>query len=77
MPSSPLLGAIEGSDPTYSSIVPLNTDEDDTALGENPEDAVPNIDQKELNTHDDESNRIYEVNLNAAHYRLCKAKTQF
>ena len=75
MPSSPTLGAIEGSDPTYSSLDSLNTDEDDTALDENLEGAASNVDENELNTDDDERNRILQVNLDADHYRLCKAKT--
>ena len=74
MPTSPPLGAIDGSDPTYSSIDFLNTDEDDSNLDDTTEAAAPKIDQNELNTDDDEDNRICEINLNADHYRLCKAK---
>ena len=73
-PSSPPSGAIESSDPTYSSIDSLNTDEDYTALEETPQDTEPNIDQNDMNTNDDEDNRISEVNYYADHYRLCKAK---
>ena len=46
----------------------MNTNEDDNALDEtqNGEDNAT--------TDDDEDNLIYEINTNADHYRLCKAK---
>ena len=61
------MSAVEGSEPTYSSINPLNTDEDDDALDELPDDA-------DAITDDDEDNLICEINLNTNNHRLCKAK---
>ena len=56
-----------GSDPTYSLINLLNTNEDDNALDELPDDG------KEI-TDDDEGNLICEIKSKADNYRLCKAK---
>ena len=67
----PTLNAIlelgRNSEPAYSSINSLNTNEDDDALDELPDD----VDE---NTDDDEDNLICELNLNGDNYRLCKAK---
>ena len=68
LPSTQSLSSSEGSDPTYSSIDSLNTNEDDDALAEShDDDDNPIID-------DDEDNFIREVNTHANRYRLCKAK---
>ena len=67
--STPSLSSAENSEPTYSSIISLNTHEDDNAFDEtddNEDDAA---------TDDDEDNLICEINTHADHYRLCKAKT--
>ena len=60
---------VEDSEPTYSSINSLNTNEDDNAFDEtydNEDDAA---------TDDDEDNLLCEINTHADHYRLCKAKS--
>ena len=62
------LSSVEDSEPTYSSIKSLNTDEDDDALGELPDD-VDGI------TDDDEHDLICEINTHADQYRLSKTKT--
>ena len=67
LPSTQFLGSVEDSEPTYSSIKSLNTNEDKDVLEEIPDDADANAD-------DDEDNLTYEINLNANKYRLCKAK---
>ena len=68
LPSTQSLCSAEGSDPTYSSIESLNTNEDDDALAEpHEDDDNPIID-------DDEDNFICEINTHANRYRLCKAK---
>ena len=61
------LSSAEGSDPTYSSIISVNTNEDDDASDElhDEDDAI---------TEDDEDNLICEINLHADHYKLWKAK---
>ena len=61
------MSSVEGSEPTYSSINSLNTNEDDDALDELPDDV-------DAITDDDEDNLIYEINLHADNYRLCKAE---
>ena len=61
------MSSVGHSEPTYSSINSLNTNEDDEALDELPDDA-------DAITDDDEDNLICEINLNADNYRLCKAK---
>ena len=60
--------SLEGSKPTCSSVISLNTNEDDDALDElhDDDDAI---------TDDDEGNLICEINTLADHYRLSKAKT--
>ena len=67
LPSTESLSLVEDYKPTYSSINSLNTNEDDDALDERPDD-VDEI------TDDDEDNLKYEINTHADHYRLCKAK---
>ena len=61
------MGSVEDSEPTYSSINSLNTNEDDDVLDELPDDG-------DAITDDDEDNLINEINLNADNYRLCPAK---
>ena len=68
LPSTQSLSSVEDSEPTYSSINSLNTNEDDNAFDEtydNEDDAA---------TNDDEDNLICDINTHADHYRLCKAK---
>ena len=65
--STQSLGSAEGSEPTCSSIDSLNTNEDDDALDEHPDDA-------DAITDDDEDNLICEINLNSDNNRLCKGK---
>ena len=68
LPSTQSLSLKEDSEPTYSSINSLHTNEDDDAFDEtsdNKDDAV--IDE-------DEDNLICEINTHADLYRLCKAK---
>ena len=62
------MSSVEGSDPTYSSIDSLNTNEDDDALAE------PHADDENPIIDDDEDNFICEINTHASRYRLCKAK---
>ena len=67
LPSTQSLSSVEDSEPTYSSINLLNTNENDNAFDEtydNEDDAA---------TDDDENNLICEKNSHAVHYRLCKA----
>ena len=61
------MSSVEDSEPIYSSISSLDTNEDDDVLDDLPDD-VDTI------TADDEDNLIYEINTHADHYRLCKAK---
>ena len=56
------------SESTYSSIISLNTNEDDASVDELPENA-------DTVTDDHEENPTCEINLHADHYRLCQAKT--
>ena len=67
MPTLKSLSSVEDSEPTYSSIKFLNTDEDDDAPDEFPDDV-------DAITDDDEDNLICKINTHADHYRLCKAK---
>ena len=63
------MSSVEDSEPTYSSINSLKTNEDDNAFDltyDNEDDPA---------TDDDEDNLICEINTHADHYRLCKAKT--
>ena len=61
------MNSVEVSEPTYSSINSLSTNEGDDVLDEPSDDA-------DVTINDDEDNLICEVNLNADNYRLCKAK---
>ena len=68
LPSTQSLCSVEDSEPTYSWINSLNTNEDDNAFDEsydNEDDAA---------TDDDDDNLICEINTHADHYRLCKTK---
>ena len=68
LPSTQSLSSVGDSEPTYSSINSLNTNEDENAFNEtyhNENDAA---------TNDDEDNLICEINTHADHYRLCEAK---
>ena len=68
LPSTQSSSSVEESEPTYSSINSLDTNEDDDALAESHDaDDNPFID-------DDEDNFICEINTHADRYRLCKAK---
>ena len=62
------MSSVEDSEPTYSSINSLNTNEDDNAFDETHDD------EDDASTDDDEDNLICEINTHADHYRLCKAK---
>ena len=66
--STQSLSSVEGSDPTYSSIDSLNTDEDDDFLVQLYDDGDDSV------TDNDEGNLICEINAHADHYRLCKFK---
>ena len=68
LPSTQSSSSAEGSDPTYSTIDSLNTNEDDDAL------AKPHEDNDNLIIDEDEDNFICEVNTHANPYRFCKAK---
>ena len=66
--STQSLSSVEETEPTYSSINSLTTNEDDNAFEEtygNEGDAAAD---------DDEDNLICEMNTHADHYRLCKAR---
>ena len=67
LPSTLILSSVEDSEPTYSSVSSLSTDEIDDVLDEHFNDNGEII-------NDDEDNLICEINLNADNYRLCKAK---
>ena len=69
LPSTQPLSSVKDFEPTYSSINSLNTNEADDVLDEIPDDADPI-------TKDNEDNVICEINLNADHHRLCKAKAE-
>ena len=62
------LNSVEGSEPTYSSILSLNTNEDNDSLGE-----FNDADDYAITDNDEES-LICEMNTHADHYRLCKTK---
>ena len=61
------MSSVENFEPTYSSILLLNSNEADDAVDE-----VPN--NVDAITDDDDDNLICEINLNADKYRLCKVK---
>ena len=64
LPSTQPVSWVEDSEPTYSLINSLNTNEDDDVLDHPPNDV-------DLITADEEDNLKCEINT---HYRLCKAK---
>ena len=66
--STQSLSSVEDTEPTYSSINSLNTNKDDNAFDET-HDYVD-----DATTDGDAENLISEINTNADHYRLCKAK---
>ena len=59
------MGSTENSEPTYSSISSLNTDEGDNKPNQFRDDGKPI-------TVDDDGNLLYEINVNAENYRLHK-----
>ena len=61
------MSSVEDSEPTYSSIKLLNTNEDDDALVELPDEA-------DTVTDDEKGNLLCEKTQNVDNYRLCKAK---
>ena len=68
LPSTQSLSLVEDSEPTYSSVNSLSTNETDNAFDEtydNEDDAA---------IEDDEDNLICEINTHVDHYRFCKAK---
>ena len=62
------MSSVEDSEPTYSSINSLTTNEDDYAFEETYDN------EGDAAADDDEDNLICEINTHADHYRLCKAK---
>ena len=70
LPSTQSVTSIEDSEPTYSSINSLNTNDDDEALNECHDD-------DDVINNDDKDHLICEINLNADSYRLCKAKAVY
>ena len=62
------MSSVENSEPTYSSINSLNTNEDDHTLDETLDD------EDDATSDDDEDNLICEINTHADHYRLCRDK---
>ena len=67
LPSRQSLSSVEDSELTCSSINSLNTDKDDDALDELPDDV-------DAMTNDDEDDLISEIITLTDNYRLCKAK---
>ena len=70
MSYSPILN--DNSDPTYSSISSLDTE--DAACETLKVDIVP-IDQTEDDEEEDEDDHIFRIDTTIHHCRLCKAKT--
>ena len=68
LPSTQFLSSLEDSEPTYSLINSLNTEEDDNAFDETYDN------EYDAATDNDEDNLICEINTHADHYRLFKAK---
>ena len=66
LPSTQSLSSLDNSEPTYSSI---NTNEDDNAFDETQDD------EDDATTDGKEDDLICEINRNADHHRLCRAKT--
>ena len=67
LPSVQSSSSVEDSEPAYSSINSLSTNEDDNAFDEIPDDV-------NAITEDDEDGLICDINTHAKHYKLCKAK---
>ena len=67
LPSTPPLGSIKASEPTYIPNNSLTTNGDDDKLVEFPDDVDPITD-------DDKDNLGCQLNLNAHNYRRCKGK---
>ena len=67
-PLTQSLSSVEDSEPTYSSIDSLNTNEDDNAFDETHDD------EDDASTDDHKDNLICEINTQADHYSLYKAK---
>ena len=67
LPSTQPLSSIEGSEPKYSSIIFLNTNEDNDYLNELNDDDDAIFD-------DDGDNLICEIKKHADHHRLCNSK---
>ena len=65
--STQSLSSVENSEPTYSSVKSLNTNEDDDALDVFFDDA-------DAITDDDDDNLICQMNFNADNYRPCETK---
>ena len=68
LPSLQPLSSVENSEPTYSPINSLNTNEDNNTFDETHDD------EDDATTDGDEDKLICELNPHANHYRLCKAK---
>ena len=68
LPSTQSSSSVEESEPTYSSINSLNTNENDNAFDETQDG------EDDATTDDNEDNLICEINTHADHYRLCKVK---
>ena len=66
-PSTQSLSSIEGFEPTYSSIISINDNQDNDALDEIPDDGDEFFDE-------DEDNLRCKIHLNTDNYRLCKTK---
>ena len=62
------MSSVEESEPSYSSINSLSTNEDDNAFDETFDN------ENDATTDDDEDNLICETNTHVDHHRLCKAK---
>ena len=71
LPIKQSLNTVEGSEPTYSFLISLNTDEHDDSLGELHD--ADDADDDAIND-DDEDNLFFEMNIHAGHYGLCRAK---
>ena len=62
------MSSVEDSEPTYSSINSLTTNEDDNAFEETYDN------EGDAAADDNKDNLICEMNTHANYYRLCKAK---
>ena len=61
------MSSVEDSEPTYSSINSVDTNDDDDELDDFPDDV-------DAITDDDGDNLIFKINPNADNHRLCKSK---